>query len=70
MNKRNRNDGHVALRDAPENLRIRYSELLQMLKHKIMITKDDKQFIKTNIAKGRQIRELTSKEVMQRFFTE
>ena len=60
MNKRNRNDGYVALRDATENQRIRYSELFQMLKHKIMITKDDKQSIKTNIAKGRQIRELTS----------
>jgi hypothetical protein len=54
----------VALRDAPENQRITYSELLQMLKHKIMITKDDKQSIKTNIAKGRQIRELTSKDLM------
>jgi len=41
-----------------------------MMKHKMPITKDEKKFVKTKIAKGRQLREQTSKDVMQRFFTE
>jgi len=70
MNKQNRNDGYVALRDAPEEQRIRYSKLLYMMKNKMLISKDDKQFIKNTISNGRQMREQTTKEVMQRFFTE
>jgi len=70
MKKQNRNDGYLALRDEPDEQRIRYSELLMMMKHKMPITKDDKKFVKTKIAKGRQLREQTSKDVMQRFFTE
>jgi hypothetical protein len=70
MKKQNRNDGYLALRDEPDEQRIRYSELLMMMKHKMPITKDDKKFVKTKISKGRQLREQTSKDVMQRFFTE
>ena len=51
MKKQNRNDGYLALRDEPDEQRIRYSELLMMMKHKMPITKDDKKFVKTKIAK-------------------
>ena len=70
MNNQDRSDGYVALRDAPEEQRQRYSELLMMIKHRITITKEDKLFLRTTIDRGRVIREQAAKEVMQRLFTE